>query len=266
MGTTKAQQAWDELNDRQRTFLRVMYDEDQGLEEEQRHLGATGRWGNAPARVWRRIYLSGQYAPTPRRLKALGVWKSGAGATLAALADRGLIEQGTNETGQPYALLTRRGRAAARAGLGIVPAPRKEPWELSEWLWREMAKVARAGSEGLPAEELFGSAHLYLGAGHAGGRGNRPYLECVRSTVTYTPRDFNGRPYSHTSTKTVWRYHFTAEGRAHYEEHVAAYREWYPDIEAPDLASQSGGIGRGAPASDVAAEGSYMGPKSATGQ
>lgn len=112
---TKARQAWDDLNERQRIYLRTLFDEDQGLEDEHDFLGATGRWSSAPARVWRRVFLSGRYAPTPRRLKSLGVWESGAGATLAALADRGLIELGTSETGGPYALLTRAGRAAVRA-------------------------------------------------------------------------------------------------------------------------------------------------------
>ncbi|MEU7323403.1 hypothetical protein ABZ682_23055 [Streptomyces griseoviridis] len=236
MGRTKAQQTWDELNDRQRTYLRTLFQEDQGLEEEHRRLGATGRWSRTPARVWRRINMSGRYASAPAKLRGLGVWESGAGATLVALADRALIERGTDmQTGGLYVLMTPAGRAAARAGLGILPAPRKEPWELSEWLWAEMAKVARAGDEGLLAEELFGSAHLYLCAGWAGRRGNRPYLDSVHSQVEYTPRDFNGKPYSSTSVRTVHRYRFTDAGRAHYEEHVREYREWYPEIEAPDL-------------------------------
>ncbi|NGO66809.1 hypothetical protein [Streptomyces boncukensis] len=233
----KAQLAWDELNARQRTYMEVLYAEDQGLEEEQRRLGAQGRFTKNPAHVWRRIFLSGQYAPTPRALRARGVWESGAGSTLAALADRGLIELGTTDSGAPYALLTRAGRAAIRAGLGIVPTPRKEPWELSEWLWREMAKVARAGAEGLPTEELFGSAHLYLVAGYDMHRGNRPYLHVHEQTVTYTPRDFDGRPYTgRQASRAVRRYRFTEEGRAHYAEHVADYRAFYPDIEAPDAA------------------------------
>ncbi|GAB2717598.1 hypothetical protein [Kitasatospora kifunensis] len=236
MVASKAQAAWDELNERQRTYLRAFLDEDQGLEEEHRHLGATGRWGKAPARVWRRIHLTGRYAPTPRRLRSAGVWESGAGSTLAALADRGLIELGTNPASGLYALLTRAGRAAARAGLGIAPATRKEPWELSKWLWREMAKVARAGEQGLPAEELFGSAHLYLDAAHAHRRGNRPYLHSHRSFITYTPRDYYGNPYPYTSSKTVHHYRLTEQGRAHYTDHLQAYREFYPDIAAPDIA------------------------------
>ena len=170
----KAQVAWDELNARQRTYMEVMYAEDQGLEEERRTLAAQGRFTKNPARVWRRIFLSGMYAPTPRALRARGLWESGAGSTLAALADRGLIELGTTDNWAQFALLTRAGRAAVRAGLGIAPTPRKEPWELSEWLWREMAKVARAGAEGLLTEELFGSAHLYLVTGCDMHRGNRP--------------------------------------------------------------------------------------------
>jgi hypothetical protein len=182
VAVSKARQAWDELNDRQRAYLKVMFDEDQGLEEEHRYQGATGKWISAPAKVWRRIYLSGSYAALPSKLKRQGIWESGAGSTMVALADRGLIERGTTETWEQFVLLTRAGRAAARAGLGIGPAPRKEPWELSEWLWRQMAKVARAGAEGLPTEELFGSAHLYLVEGEP-VRGNRPYLTVVKTWV-----------------------------------------------------------------------------------
>lgn len=113
---SKARQAWDDLNPRQQTYLRTLFREDQGLEEEHDYLGALGRWSRTPARVWRRIQLSGRYAPTPGALRALGIW-SGSGATLAALADRGLIELGTDmSTGRNYALLTRAGRAAVRAG------------------------------------------------------------------------------------------------------------------------------------------------------
>lgn len=115
----KAQRAWDELNKRQRTYMTAFFHEDQGLEREHRYLGATGRWSKAPADVWRRIYLSGVYAAVPEDLRRLGVWESGAGSTLAALADRGLIGLGTDmKNGQQYALLTRAGRAAVRAGLG----------------------------------------------------------------------------------------------------------------------------------------------------
>ncbi|MFE3378741.1 hypothetical protein [Streptomyces anulatus] len=234
MAASKAQRAWDELNERQRTYLRALYTEDQGLEAEHQRNGALGRFSRAPASVWRRIYLSGAYAPTPRALRSLGVWESGAGSTLVALADRGLIERGTTDAWESFALLTRAGRAAARAGLGIGPAQRKEPWELSEWLWRELAKVAGADEEGLPSGELFGSAGLYLVEGHT-TRGNRPYL-AVRSThVEYTPRDHNGKPYPYNSTREVRRYVFTEAGRAHYVEHGPAYREWYPEIDAPEL-------------------------------
>lgn len=248
MAASKAQRAWDELNERQRTYLTVMYDEDQGLEEEQRHLGATMQWHKTPASVWRRMTLSGSYASVPRKLRSKKVWESGAGSTLTALSARGLIELGMSDTWMQYALLTRLGRATARAGLGIGPAARKEPWEVSEWLWRELAKVARAGPEGLPSAELFGSAHLYLSSGFAGERGNRPLLDEVRSFVRYFPRDNNGNVSPHWSSRSVHHFHFTELGRTYYAEHVAQYREWYPDIDAPDLVpvgveEQAGGPG-----------------------
>jgi DNA-binding transcriptional LysR family regulator len=159
------------------------------------------------------------------------------GIVAASKAQRAWDELNDRQTGELFVLLTRAGRAAARAGLGILPEPRREPWEVREWLWRELAKVARAGQEGLPTGDLFGLAHLYLVEGEP-TRGNRPLLTVVTTWVEYTPRDFYGTPYGYTSKRDVRRYHFTEAGRAYYAEHRAAYLEWYPDIDAPELPAE----------------------------
>lgn len=233
MAVSKARAAWDELNERQRIYLEVIYDEDQGLEAERGIEAARGRWSSAPARVWRRVWVAGQYASAPARLRRLGVWEEGAGSTLGALADRGLIGYGDG-----WVLLTRAGRAAVRAGLGIVPW-RKPQWALSEWLWRQMVKVVAAGPAGLPTSELWGTAHMYLQEGYGHEPGNRPYLRVDVAWVRYERRDWQHRPYDppQYGCRDVRRYVLTDAGRAHYAEHLSEYREMYDDIDAPDLPS-----------------------------
>lgn len=217
---TKAQLAWDDLNERQRVYLEVIFDEDQGLEAEHGYEGARGNWSSTPARVWRRVWVAGRYAPAPARLRDRGVWESGAGSTLLALAERGLIEYGDG-----WVLMTRAGRAAVRTGLGIATW-RKPPWALSEWLWKQMVKVAAAGPDGLPTHGLWGTAHLYLEDGYGHEPGNRPYLRVVKTS--------GRRPGASVSWEER-RYHLTDGGRAHYVERLAEYREMYPDLDAPEL-------------------------------
>ncbi len=238
------------LNDRQRIYLRVLFDHDQGLEDEHRRLGARGTFDRMPARVWRRIAFNDAHSPIPGRLQAAGVYDSGAGATLAALRDRGLIETDT-EPGPLSDLvsvwLTRAGRAAVRAHDGTPARASRPRWALSEWLWRQMAAVARTGEDGLLSDQLATTAHLYLDAGHAHRRGNRPYLRtvCRHLPVTYRHQMY-GTDRTWTSSRPEYRYHLTDAGRAHYAEHLSAYRELYPDIDAPDI--------------DVSAAGSDLGP------
>ncbi len=160
---SRAAQAWEVLNERQQAYLLVFYILDQQAEEGARHDGARGV-DPGPAHRWRRIPLNAAHAPAPRRLQAAGVYDSGAGSTLAALAHRGLIETGLADDalGEVTCVwMTRAGRAAVRDGNPGLVKPRKPQWALSKWLWRQMAKVAAANPDGL-ADHLFGSAHLYL--------------------------------------------------------------------------------------------------------
>jgi hypothetical protein len=237
--TRTPRQAWEALNDRQRVYLRVLYRADQDAEKEHRSGGARGDFDQRPAAEWRRISFNAWPSPIPDQLAAAGVYDRGAGATLAALRDRGLIETENVPTRAGADLVdvwvTRAGRAAARHGTGDTPARRSRPrWATSEWLWRELVKVGRSEPEGLRASELYGSADLYLGAGFAGRPGNRPYLRKETVWRRYEVRTWDGEPSGWTS-KPVDMYHLTDEGRAHYIERAAEYRELFPGIDAPDL-------------------------------
>ncbi|WP_351230006.1 hypothetical protein [Streptomyces sp. NPDC002133] len=222
MTSTAAQRAWDELNERQQTYLRVLFEQDHVKEEARRRLGARGHWSNTPARVWRRIDFNDPHAPVAERLRAEGVYDSGAGSTLAALRSRGLIETQTAPgfiSDPVHVWLTRAGRAAARTGLNVSTRPRPPRGLLSEHLWRQMAALAHAEGGGHRFGRLPGEAHLYLCVGYE-QYNKRGYLDW----------EWDG--------PVRGRYVFTAAGRAHYREHLEAYRELYPAVDAPELAEE----------------------------
>ncbi|MFC8723773.1 hypothetical protein [Streptomyces bacillaris] len=226
---SKAQDAWDELNRRQQTYLTVLYRADQELAAERQSLGARGDWSSTPARVWRRISVNSYYSPVAHQLRDKGVYDSGAGATLAALVDRGLIESG-HVDGVLSAWMTRPGRATARAGLGIRSWS-KPKWALSLSMWTALTEVVAAGPGGLPINELWSSAHLYLVEGET-ARGNRGYLQVVKHHIEYTPWPTEYNPNPTPATRVERRYQLTEQGRAHYADRLEEYREMYDEVEA----------------------------------
>lgn len=244
--TAKAKKAWDELNERQQIYLKTFYHADQSQEEAHRKEAAR-TWSSTPARTWRRLDFNGRYSSIAPVLRAKKVYDSGAGSTLAALRDRGLIESETWTgllTDPVYVWITREGRAAVRAGLGYGPVSSSKPkWALSEWLWKELVKVAAAGPDGYrirsldPRHGLSPDAHLYLSKGSEGRRGNRPYID--GSNYRWVTYDAKVNPWvsneTYKKSEPVYYYVLTPEGRAHYAEYLEQYRELYPDVEAPDL-------------------------------
>jgi hypothetical protein len=234
VAASKAQKAWDGLNERQRLYLETVFHEDTKREEEHRWQSAR-YWSSTPARVWRRIPLNSAGSSLAASLRAKKIYDTGAGSTLAALTTRGLVEVDYVEgvlTTIVCVRLTTAGRAAARAGLGYGPRWVKPKWALSEWLWREFVKVVRAGETGLPTDDLWGSAHSYLVEGEP-VRGNRPLLTVVKTYPKPRPRR-PGEPLPFTSQERRW-YVLTEEGRAHYDERLAEYREIYPEVDTTGL-------------------------------
>ncbi|MFB8347930.1 hypothetical protein [Streptomyces niveus] len=234
MATSKAQTAWDDLNERQQTYLEAIFHEDEEREEAHR-VESARTWSRTPARVWRRLPLNSAGSTLASRLRSKGVHDPGAGSTLTALRTRGLVEvdyvPGTLSE-IVCVRITPAGRAAARAGLGYGPRWVKPKWALSEWLWREFTRVVAAGEDGLQTDRLWGSAHGYLVDGEL-ARGNRPYLRVV-TTWTKVNRAYPGEP-PHYINREHRHYVLTDTGHAHYAEHLADYREMYPDVEAPDV-------------------------------
>ena len=158
--TSKALAAWTELNDRQQGTLAVIYELDQQAEASHRRGGARGDFSREPAAAWRAI----DFAHTPSlrelvgwtemqmRLESRGWDNQGNGSTMAALADRGLLERGSRPTSLGRMLtvtLTREGRAAARAGTSATPG-RAPKAVLSRRSWEVLALLWAAGRRGEP--------------------------------------------------------------------------------------------------------------------
>ncbi|MGP4030322.1 hypothetical protein [Actinomadura sp. 3N407] len=215
----KAARIWDGLNDRQRTYMRVVYEVDQEVERDAKSAWTRGE-RSVPAAEWRWLDYGpvgesfGNRGLLQERLGYAGVRDSGAGATLKVLEERGLIQ--TRRPAAPIAdywlevQLTKSGRAVCRAA-GLDPARpgARRKGMLGEGLWRMLAEVYRAEPDG---KKVWG----YSGAWrHLTEREPDPLVEMARR---YDGPD---------------RARLTDAGRAHYEQLWEAYARAYPAVDAP---------------------------------
>jgi transcriptional regulator with XRE-family HTH domain len=241
-GLGRAERMWNELNERQHAYLAACYHQDQEAEQEAKARHAAGQPTGAPAQ-WRKLPFTIKadpaftgYTPIQEDLREEGYHDAGAGATLHALTRRGLVQVSEDQVEVfplgpvPRVLveLTRLGRACARAGLGEVTRPRLPAHLLSEWLWRNLVKVATAGPTGLAEGELWGRSRFYLGTGF------RPHGAMSRGYIDTIPvREEAGQD----SYVREYRWHLTAAGRQHMTEYLDAYRALYPDVavDGPNL-------------------------------
>lgn len=148
------------LNKRQQAYLDVLYAIDQDNEEAQRR-----RWHatreRQPAEQWRWItygvdHPAAEATPAQQQLSQRHVLDAGAGATLAALQRRGLIELRRivqDSPGGPIwhtqVRLTRSGRAAGRALQPPSAEPAPDRALLPEWLQAALEAVAAAPDQTL---------------------------------------------------------------------------------------------------------------------
>ncbi|MFJ7245572.1 hypothetical protein ACIQWA_13105 [Kitasatospora sp. NPDC098652] len=176
-----------------------------------------------------------EYTAIQDRLRADGHLDAGAGATLHALARRGLLKISEDRVDVPQVglasrvlvELTRSGRACARAALGIPTVPRRPAYLLSEWLWRNLVRVAEAGAEGLSEDAMGGKSRFYLGTGYRpNGRPSRGYIDC------HPVRVEKGRG----TFVLEYRWRLTEAGKRHVNAHRSDYQTRYPDVQlrAPD--------------------------------
>lgn len=225
--STSAVKAWAELNERQRTFMRVIYSADQRAEEL-----AKGAWGRGeqarPASEWRWLEygpVGGVFdaqGPLQERLAALGERDSGSGSTLKALEQRGLIiTESRPAVLAKYTVwvqLTKVGRAACRAG-GCDPERALQPkrGQLSEALWGMLVDVHAAGPGG------FGVTYADGAWERLTEREPEPFVS-IEANPDPAPPGGRYRPYL---------LRLTDIGRDHYEQHWEAYGRLYPRVDAP---------------------------------
>lgn len=128
--------AWQELNDRQRQYLEVIYRADTEAEAAEAASWKRG-WKRRPANVWRWLSynLTNLGSPTPlkRRLLRQDLVDQGTGSTFDALARRGLILYEEGDGLMARIRLTTQGRKVARMGLGESTTKKLPTGTLREW-------------------------------------------------------------------------------------------------------------------------------------
>ena len=234
-----AERMWNDLNGRQRAYLMACYRQDQEAESDARPRHA-GSQVVGPTRRRKLLFtikadpaITG-YSPIQKRLRAAGQLDARAGATVHALARRGLIRVSEDQAGLiplgrvPRVLveLTRAGSACARAGLAEPSLPRPPGGLLSRWLWRNLVRVAAAGPEGLPEAAMWGRSVFYLGAGF------RPHGTMSRGFIDRIPSREGAGEESYVKE---YRWHLTQTGRQHIYNYFHTYMDLYPDITINEM-------------------------------
>jgi hypothetical protein len=236
--TEKAAAAWAALNDRQRLYLKAIYDADQRAEAAAR----TG-WSSTKASEWRWVLYS---IKAPKELvgrRAIqsqvereGQLDTGAGSSLAALRRRALIlvrdtivyVPTLGEVPAIEVQLTAAGRAAVRYGHGITMPPRVPPGLLSqEYLWDGLVWLYEAGEKGF--------VHYYSRRDQKQYAPEQPRFRPSWNTLLALRNRRDGSLWEDVPMPGVRQecYRISALGREHYERHWACYAELFPDIEAP---------------------------------
>ena len=235
-----AVETWQSLNERQQVYLGEIMRDDRMTETEM-WMRRVQRLPVPRAAEWRKLPLALRAAPAAvgytrlqERLRQRGVHDPGAGQTVHALERRGLLvvtedrveHPAAGEVGRVLVEITRRGRAAARAGLGEPREPDPAPHLLSEWLWGVVARVAAAEPAGLEDDQLAGRSLFFIGVGYRGRAGGRPSRGLVDSVPMMAPRGTHVAEY---------RWRLTQLGRRHVAEFLDVYRELYPRVRTAGL-------------------------------
>lgn len=215
--------AWNELNQRQQTYLRLIYQVDQESERNE-----AARWHSGQRRrtadEWRwQLYANTSTGPT--RLKSLlltdSVVDPGTGSTFEALETRGLILcRHELDIDVVWVRLTTFGRKVARAGLGEQAPKKLTSGTLREWHWEALAKLYATTDSTLFSDSIPGrygdiSWNTWLRL--------RDYF--AGALVKEGGKWENG--------KYIYGVKITDEGKQFYEANWAKYRDLYPEIDAP---------------------------------
>jgi hypothetical protein len=228
--------AWAALNDRQRLYLKEIYEADQSAEA-----SAKASRYSPPASEWRWVLYS---INAPKDLvgrstiqwhvERAGKLDTGAGSSLAALKRRGLVEVWHTWIELPLlgptpcvkVKMTQAGRAAVRAGLGIAPPTRIPTGLLTKaYLWDAMAWLYEAGEQGFTTPYSRSSMP-------AEQKRFRPSWNTLLALRDRREGEFWENPPK--TFNEEYRYRLSAIGREHYVRHWACYADLFPEVEAPE--------------------------------
>ncbi|AFY85501.1 hypothetical protein [Oscillatoria acuminata] len=224
---SKHEKIWDELNERQRTYLKQIFEIDQKREQSERSAWNSGGRPR-PADEWRWIeYLElfGNSSQLRQKLKTAKVVDPGTGSTFKALWTRKLIEIDYCYQVSDWfkCKLTRLGRAVVRAGLGIQSEKKLPPRTLRDYQWKALVAAWNAGDEGLAADD------------YRAGYGGYSWQYCWLRLRNWNER--YGKNGLVQEFRQDWKSSclgITEEGRNFYRENWQKYRELYPEVEAPE--------------------------------
>lgn len=226
--------SWDDLNERQRTYLLTIYRHDQAEEEAQRSGWSRGIRAR-PADEWRWMYY-GEYdygsSPLKRALLGTGMVDQGTGSTFESLRSRGLVL--VRSFHEPYrggedavhVRMTTTGRKLAREATAEVHEKKLPAGTLRAWHWRALAQLYRAGA--ITGDGWSGDYYAVDDEQHDWR--NRTTWETLRRLLEYKW----GALCHEVHFISGGRYELTPYGRAYYEREWARYRELYPDVDAPE--------------------------------
>lgn len=187
---------------------------------------AAGQWDKTPAAVWRWL----MYGPTSPestlydRLRSRSLVDPGTGATWEALETRGLVECRHTHTPDGGRLLeiklTPKGRKLIRTATGEVRPPKPKKGQLRPRRWAALVQLYAAGAAGLPAKEIDRQFNWW-------------YTSLRLRNLGY----FVEFETDQAGDQRYWR-RITAAGQTHYREWWTAYKELYPEVEAPPPSSE----------------------------
>ena len=217
---------WEQLNDRQRTYLRALYECDQAKEAERRERAARGYiFDRTPASEWRWM-MYGPVAPPAAlytTLSRAGLVDQGTGSTWQALEDRGLCKCRYPRDPLGVELLevqiTPAGRKLIRAASGEQRPKAPPKGQLRERQWAALVRLHAAGEAGIDNDTL-----LYA-------KGGFDWYQTIRRLVDYSPALVESFTVYRPHYRTFYR--ITAAGRTYYERERERYRDLYPNVEAP---------------------------------
>jgi hypothetical protein len=221
---------WATLNDRQRAYLRALYECDQATEAMRRERAARGFYDHTPASEWR-WQLYGPTAPPSAlytALRSAGLVDPGTGATWQALEDRALVQCRSVPDAFGVQLLevqiTAAGRKAIRAASDEQRTPRVPKGQLRERQWAALARLYVAGDAGEASEAMI----------H--GRGGFDWTRTLLRLRDYTPQPLL-EEFPDPQNQLHARMHLTPFGRAYYQREWQRYTALYPDVDAPEPAA-----------------------------